>query len=251
MDAKSSNHKRLFRQLCSLCSGDHWNDNCPTYATVEERKQILKKLGSCYVCLKRGHRAFECLTKKTCYFCKKENYHHRSLCHQNVNNHSVPLNKTKLFDFKQELSSRQDSLVKSKLQSIQNTLDKEPLSELAETPCYSKQTNVSDYSQILNELRQTKSDLEDSKKENVLLKEKISKLEAEQKILETSVSRNTATMQKLTNEIIQLKEIIENLEHTCKNGAFSIDSQDNFTSEITGGKTRRPKSNDTQRIGTE
>ena len=251
MDAKSSNHKRLFRQLCNVCSGDHWNDNCPTYATVEERKQILKKLGSCYVCLKRGHRAFECLTKKTCYFCKKENYHHRSLCHQNVNNYSVPLNKTKLFDFNQELSSRQDSLVKSKLQGIKNTADKEPLSEPAETSCYSKQTIVSEYSQILNELRQTKSDLEDSKKENVILKEKISKLEAEQEILETSVSGNTATVQKLTNEIIQLKEILEYLEHTCKNVAFSIDAQDNFASDIAGGKIRRQKSNDKQRIGTE
>ena len=68
--------------------------------------------------------------------------------------------------------------------------------------------------------------MEDSKKENVLLKEKISKLEAEQEILEASVSRNTATVQKLTNEITQLKEILENLEHTCKNGAFSIDSQE-------------------------
>ena len=161
------------------------------------------------------------------------------------------MNKTKLFDFKQELSSRQDSLVKSKFQSIKNTADKEPLSEPAEKPCYIEQTVVSEYYQILNELRQTKSDLEDSKKENVILKEKISKLEAEQEILETSVSRNSATVQKLTNEIIQLKEILENLEHTCKNGAFSIDFQDNFTSDIVGGKTRRPKGNATQKIGTE
>ena len=161
------------------------------------------------------------------------------------------MNKTKLFDFKQELSSRQDSLVKSKLQGIKNTADKEQLSEPTEIPCYSKQTIVSEYSQILNEPRQTQSDLEDSKKENVILKEKISKLEAVQEILETSVSRNTATMQKLTNEIIQLKEILKYLEHTCKNVAFSIDSQDNLASDIAGGKTRRPKSNNTQRIGTE
>ena len=122
MNAKSSNHIIIFRQLCDFCSGDHWNDNCSTYATVEERKQILKRLGCCYVCLKRGHSAFECLIQKTCNFCKRENYHHRSLCHQNVNNYSVPSTMTKLLDYKQELSSRQDSLVNCKVYKIPLTM---------------------------------------------------------------------------------------------------------------------------------
>ena len=33
--------------------------------TPQLRKQILIRFGSCYVWLKRGHRTFECLTKKT------------------------------------------------------------------------------------------------------------------------------------------------------------------------------------------
>ena len=70
IDSKSSNNQRIFRQVCKFCSGDHWNDNYQAYPTVEERKQVVKRLGSCYACLKRGHRVFECFTKKTCYFCK-------------------------------------------------------------------------------------------------------------------------------------------------------------------------------------
>ena len=80
------------------------------------------------------------------------------------------------------------------------------------------------------------------------MKERISKLEAEQEILQTSVSRNTITIQQFNNEIIQLKENIKNVER--KNNALPIDLQDTLTgpSAIAGGKTR---SNVTHKIGTE
>ena len=72
MDDKSFNHKRIFRQICNFCSGDHLMTIVQFYATVIEKKQVLKRLRSCYVCIKRESRAFRCLlTKKTCYFCKK------------------------------------------------------------------------------------------------------------------------------------------------------------------------------------
>ena len=247
MDSKSPNHQRIFRQVCNFCNGDHLNDNCPAYVTVGERKQVPNRLGCCYVCLKRGHRAFECLTKKTCFFCKRENHHHRSLCHQNVNNYSDPLNKFKLLDFKKELNSRHKSLEKSRLQGIQKAANNEPLPENAKTLCYRSHINVSEFNQILNELHQTKTDLEDSKKENVFLKERISKLEAEQEILHTSVNRNT-TIQQFNNEIIKLKENIKNVER--KINALPIDLQDTLkgTSAIAGGKAR---SNVTHGIGTE
>ena len=253
METKSSNQQRRFRQLCNFCGGDHWNDNCPAYATVDERKQVLKRLGSCFICLKRGHRAFECFTQKTCFFCKRENYHHRSLCHQNINNYSVPLNKSELHEIKKELKSRQDSIENIKLQStcIQSTPNNEQISEEAETLCYKTHSNASEYKQILNELRQTKSDLEDSKKENVSLNDRISKLEAEQKILQTSVSRNTETMQQVTTEIVQLKEKHENLTHY--NSAFSMEPQCTFveTNAIAGDKTNKPRSDGKQRLGAE
>ena len=90
--------------------------------------------------------------------------------------------------------------------------------------------------------------MEDSKKENVILKGRTSKLETEQEILQTSVSRNTETIQQLNNEIIQLKENIKNVER--KINGLPIDLQDTLTgtSAIAGGKTR---SNVTHGIGTE
>ena len=228
METKSSNQQRRFRQLCNFCGGDHWNDNCPAYATVDERNQVLKRSGSCFICLKRGHRAFECFTQKTCFFCKRENYHHRILCHQNIN-----------------------SIENIKLQSIQSTSNNEQLSEEAETLCYKTHSNVSEYKQILNELHQTKSDLEDSKKENVSLNDRISKLEAEQKILQTSVSRNTETVEQVTTEIVQLKEKLENLTHY--NSAFSMEPQCTFveTRAIAGDNTNKPRSDGKQRLGAE
>ena len=56
-------------------------------------------------------------------------------------------------------------------------------------------------------------------------------------------------MEQINNEIIQLKENIENVER--KNSAFSIDLQDTFTgtSVIVGRKTQMPRHNDTPRTG--
>ena len=60
------------------CDGDHWNDECLRYTTVETRKNKLK--GSCYICLKRNHVARVCPKDTTCIFCRRLNHHHRSLC---------------------------------------------------------------------------------------------------------------------------------------------------------------------------
>ena len=46
---------------------------------MESRKQRIK--GCCYICLRDGHNANECLKRDSkCYFCKKIYHHHRSLC---------------------------------------------------------------------------------------------------------------------------------------------------------------------------
>ena len=147
---------------------------------MEERKQFLKRLGSCFVCLKRGYRAFECFNKKTCYFCKRENFHHRSLCYQTAS--CITEDETKLSNIKTE-----------------------------------------EYDQVLNKMQQTKSLLEESKKENTTLKEIIVKLEVEHELNQTSVSRFTEiTRQQLKREIVQVKEKLEHYEH--KNNTLSVDS---------------------------
>ena len=63
---------------CMFCSGNHWNNSCLKCPTAADRKQLLKY--RCYICLKSGHRAFECITQRACYFCGRKHHHHRSIC---------------------------------------------------------------------------------------------------------------------------------------------------------------------------
>ena len=249
METESANQHTIFRQRCKFCGGDHWNDLCLEYDTVEIRKQLLKRQGMCFVCLKRGHRAFECLTKKTCFFCKRENYHHRSLCHLNFNNYSVPLKETKLSNIKTEdVSSRQGSLEKIKLQSKQNTAHNEQTPDEPDSLHNRTQSNVEgEYRQIQNELQQIKSDLEDSRKENTTLNDRISKLEAEKELIQTSVSQFTEITQQLTNDLILVKGKIGHYEH--KNS--TLPEEFSGTSSITTGNTNKLKNSEQQRIGAE
>jgi len=70
--------RKSYKNLCRYCEGKHWSDECRRFRTVEERKEKIK--GSCFRCLRTGHRASECKLDKTCVHCKKTNHHHRSLC---------------------------------------------------------------------------------------------------------------------------------------------------------------------------
>ncbi|MCG7879441.1 MAG: hypothetical protein N0C90_24385, partial [Candidatus Thiodiazotropha endolucinida] len=63
---------------CRFCEQRHWSHECPKYRTVAERKKQLK--GSCFKCLKTGHKAKDCKKGKTCVHCGEVNDHHRSLC---------------------------------------------------------------------------------------------------------------------------------------------------------------------------
>ena len=67
-------------KICRFCNGNHWSDECRRYETAEERKQRIR--GSCYICLKQGHKVGECGLKKACAHCGQVGNHHRSLCLQ-------------------------------------------------------------------------------------------------------------------------------------------------------------------------
>ena len=72
--------QRQNNRNCRFCSGNHWSDECRRYQTVDERKQRIR--GSCYICLKQGHKVSECGLKKDCVYCGQSGNHHRSLCQQ-------------------------------------------------------------------------------------------------------------------------------------------------------------------------
>lgn len=54
------------------------DDECPKFKTIEARKSKIK--GSCYICLKQGHKSSECRLNKLCVHCGENNSHLRSLC---------------------------------------------------------------------------------------------------------------------------------------------------------------------------
>ena len=110
------------------------------------------------------------------------------------------------------------------------------------TPRRVSNRKTEEYNQILNEMQQTKSLLEESKKENTTLKERIVKLEVEQEFNQTSVSRFTEITQQLKREIVQVKEKLEHYEH--KNNTLSVDS----AAIIAKGNTNKIKHDEKQRI---
>ena len=63
---------------CVYCNKSHWSDQCPTYVTLQARKEKLR--GCCYNCLKKGHTLKDCLKDRPCAHCGKRKSHHRSLC---------------------------------------------------------------------------------------------------------------------------------------------------------------------------
>ena len=79
-NSRGSISPRQFQPKCVYCDQFHWSDQCPTYSTLQERKEKLR--GSCYNCLQRGHTLKECTKDRKCAHCGRSKSHHRSLCNQ-------------------------------------------------------------------------------------------------------------------------------------------------------------------------
>ena len=62
-------------------------------------------------------------------------------------------------------------------------------------------------------LQESKLELADTKMENATLKQKVTELENEKEMITTTVKRLNENTEKQTNEIFQLKERLEKLEH--------------------------------------
>ena len=72
----------LFAELhdttCSYCQGKHLSANCKTVTNVAARRDILKRSGRCFVCLRKNHISRECQSNIKCFKCGRR--HHGSLC---------------------------------------------------------------------------------------------------------------------------------------------------------------------------
>ena len=66
---------------CTFCKQSHKSVDCVVVTNIGERKDILKKQGRCFICLKRSHIAKNCDSKRGCSTCSQR--HHSSLCMAN------------------------------------------------------------------------------------------------------------------------------------------------------------------------
>ena len=63
---------------CVYCKESHTLSFCRKVNNLEARKDMLKSSGRCFICLQKGHLAFNCRSGKRCYHCKGR--HHGSIC---------------------------------------------------------------------------------------------------------------------------------------------------------------------------
>ena len=74
----SSNRKSY---SCTFCGGSHSTAECNVVTDIQERKNILKRQGRCFLCLRRGgHLAKNCSSNIKCFNCNLN--HHVALCHK-------------------------------------------------------------------------------------------------------------------------------------------------------------------------
>ena len=62
---------------CLFCKGEHWEDTCETFDTMDKRKKFFVQGRLCFNCGRHGHRENKCKSR-WCIKCKTR--HHTSLC---------------------------------------------------------------------------------------------------------------------------------------------------------------------------
>ncbi|CAB3997663.1 Hypothetical predicted protein [Paramuricea clavata] len=109
---------------CSFCQKEHTSASCFVVTDIEARKQILRKQGRCFLCLKRNHIARDCESRYMCKYCSGK--HHVSLCNNN-SRQSLATNS------RQSLATRQESNSRQQLGNVQDSLAKEQTTQLRDT----------------------------------------------------------------------------------------------------------------------
>ena len=149
--------------------------------------------------------AFVCLSKKTqsCFYCKRKGHHHRSLCPlkfaacQNENE--------QIKNFNEE--PRQLATDYQNRTNIKVVPEKGLTLQQSKTEIYRPQSNLEVENALwLQKLHTTETELAEYKRENAILEEKISRIETEMQMMQTSFSRYLQITSQQRNEITQLRE---------------------------------------------
>ena len=74
----TAGNSRSFRITCAFCANEHYSRNCEVVTDHNARREILRKKGKCYICLRSGHLARDCRSQIYCYKCKGR--HHTTIC---------------------------------------------------------------------------------------------------------------------------------------------------------------------------
>ena len=72
---------------CTYCRGKHPSRDCSTVTDVLVRKELLKKYGRCFVCLRKEHISRNCPSKSKCH--NSGGRHHVSICQANASSASL------------------------------------------------------------------------------------------------------------------------------------------------------------------
>ena len=62
------------------CNSDHLTNSCDIVKDVQARKDILRRAGRCYICLRRNHISKNCRSALKCGKCQGR--HHETICHR-------------------------------------------------------------------------------------------------------------------------------------------------------------------------
>ena len=71
------------KPTCIYCRKDHASNPCKNVTSIAARKEILKRAGRCFVCLKRNHISKTCSSRMKCLKCGRQ--HHISICTSDTN----------------------------------------------------------------------------------------------------------------------------------------------------------------------
>ena len=72
------------KPTCTYCRENHASNACRNVTSIAARKDILKRAGRCFVCLKRNHISKDCSSRMKCLKCGRQ--HNISLCTSDANN---------------------------------------------------------------------------------------------------------------------------------------------------------------------